>query len=81
MNKTNKTKREKELETQNKKLRSKNAQLQKLAKSLEARLETETKRSDRYKDELKKKSRNTEEDALREKVMRLLEDAGFLNEP
>ena len=81
MNKSNKTKREKELENQNKKLRSDKAQLQKHIKSLEARLETATKRSDRYKDKLKKKSRRTEEDALREKVMRLLQDAGIQNEP
>lgn len=81
MNKSNKTKREKELEKQVKDLRSERVQLKKQVKSLESRLETATKKSGQYKDELKKNSRRTEEDALREKVMRLLQDAGFMNGP
>lgn len=81
MNKTNKTKREKELEKQNEKLRSERAQLKKYARSLESRLETAIKKSGQYKDELKKNARRKKEDAQWERVMRLLQDTGFLNEP
>jgi chromosome segregation ATPase len=54
MNKSNKTKREIELEKQIKKLRSEKTQLKKECGSLKSRLETAKRRTDQYKEELKK---------------------------
>lgn len=56
MNKSNKTKREKELEKQIKKLRSEKEQLKKESRSLKSKLETAKGKIERFKKEFKKKA-------------------------